>query len=1617
MTTKPTSTPANVTAAAVDISLDHPRLIRTDPASIRSFLRRYDQYSTTVLARAKQLTNESLTQEAIRPVELKFCVDAEWIESRIALGFITEAQDYASLTDEIIRAFLDKRSAESKKTISLAQLDNIVKHKLRTNMANHDAEARMEDLFTDYHTLLSRNGLVWLITDNPKVAVQHVLSAIRPQTLFDRLTADLEFAEYELRKDFSGFLKHAIKLAKAFQIVDAGPTRPAEPSDQHNGGEGGSGGGGRGRGGRGRGRSRSGRGRGGGAGGGAVGGTGGNSDGKNNDFRSGGGGNQNELPLCLWEPHRSKGIRHLLRNCTECPDDTKRALLARRAEEKARDGPASGTRSQNQIPTPSASQTSVKPPTAGRLQQPISPFTSPSCPAEVFDGPSSHSGVARCDDGSDESIASTKMAQDAVLKGIGRMSSITPVRIQVALRDSSEAASFTFSRVWTVPRLVLKLSAGQMALLNVSFLVADDETACEDLLVGLPVLRHLGVDTRTLLERRWGELHNTDCAGVDNPSRHHPAGRLGRLMVERLQDRDSPSTPSLNPDRPRADYFAHQADVDPFPDPFLLQTENPAADDEEARTAILTMLQMAITNGFPDEHWAELETLIWKHANEFRTSFSSAPARVEPLRIELTADATPVRVKLRNYSADQRAFLKKLVTDLTTHGLVYANPTSKWACAPLLVPKPGPARWRFTVDLRPVNRFTVRHQYPMPVLEHELTRLSKSKLFANFDFVQSYWQLLLHPASQASQSFITPDGVFSPTRVPHGTTNAVTHLQSSIMSTLPDTLKPDVLLWLDDCLLHSPSISHYLVSIRRFLEYCAQYNWKLHPAKCVLFTRSVRWCGRVISADGIRHDPSSLDSLLDLERPTTGGQLQMFLCAMQWLRSSIPRFQSLLAPLHQFMESVYKHVGRRTKRAVSRTTLDALGWTPSLTDAFIACQKAIVARVTLAHRDESKRLCVYTDASDSHWSGMVTQVPVHDLSKPYAQQAHDPLAFHSGRFSPTELGWSTIEKEAYAVLASVERSHWLTACPAGFDLFTDHKNLVFLFDPTALMPDISQGTLRKVLRWAVRMSLYNYTCIHIPGDANIWADLLTRWAIPLTIRRLVSIPPLPTTFKDFVWPTPASLRASQLRHAANRPDSAVLVNDLWHISANGPIWVPDDDSDLQLRLAVIAHTGAAGHRGRQATEKALAARFSWTTLSTDIRLFVRSCIHCLSTTGGETVPRPYGPAVHGTTPNALLQFDYIEMGLGSTGDKYILMLRDDHSGYSWFYPSETTSAETAAHALLDWCAAFGAPNQLMSDGPSHFKNDTLRILAKGLRSPHHFTLPYCPWSNGAIERLGKELLRVARSLLSELQQRPSEWPQLVPLFQSAINNSPSPQRDNIAPITAFTGRQPSPPISTFLQSADSQPMTITETQRERAFNLQAVIKAMDELHPLVEQSLTHQRNRMRIARQKGDLPNFREGDYVLVAREHFHEGEKLCLRWRGPRRVTSCLNDYSFQVEDLRNGELQEVHGTRLKFYTDESLDADAILSHVLASETGMPVSRLLRLIEQDNQLFVLVRWKGLENSEDTLEPLLRVYEDVPQLLVKLLRRKTTNAELRSRACAELGLEEGVCTDPQDQLS
>jgi hypothetical protein len=48
---------------------------------------------------------------------------------------------------------------------------------------------------------------------------------------------------------------------------------------------------------------------------------------------------------------------------------------------------------------------------------------------------------------------------------------------------------------------------------------------------------------------------------------------------------------------------------------------------------------------------------------------------------------------------------------------------------------------------------------------------------------------------------------------------------------------------------------------------------------------------------------------------TFGADLQPFMCALNWMRSSMPMYTVLVSHLNLFLETVYTAAGARTKKA------------------------------------------------------------------------------------------------------------------------------------------------------------------------------------------------------------------------------------------------------------------------------------------------------------------------------------------------------------------------------------------------------------------------------------------------------------------------------------------------------------------------------------------------------------------------------------------------------------------------------------------------------------------------------------------------------------------------------
>jgi hypothetical protein len=171
-----------------------------------------------------------------------------------------------------------------------------------------------------------------------------------------------------------------------------------------------------------------------------------------------------------------------------------------------------------------------------------------------------------------------------------------------------------------------------------------------------------------------------------------------------------------------------------------------------------------------------------------------------PLRVKLRDDAKPVRCKARRYGPELRAFMDSHVEQLEKAGLVYKNTRNRWCSPPLIVRKPEANAFRMTVDVRAVNAQTERMVWPMPMLEVALDLFAGASVFFSLYFFKGYWQFKLDPESQEMFSFLTDQGVCTPTRVLMGGSNSVAYCQATVQAMFDDILYRGLLIWLDDLL-------------------------------------------------------------------------------------------------------------------------------------------------------------------------------------------------------------------------------------------------------------------------------------------------------------------------------------------------------------------------------------------------------------------------------------------------------------------------------------------------------------------------------------------------------------------------------------------------------------------------------------------------------------------------------------------------------------------------------------------------------------------------------------------------------------------------------------------------
>jgi hypothetical protein len=1019
-------------------------------------------------------------------------------------------------------------------------------------------------------------------------------------------------------------------------------------------------------------------------------------------------------------------------------------------------------------------------------------------------------------------------------------------------------------------------------------------------------------------------------------------------------------------------------------------------------------LDRGVANGMSLAMRARWRAAMYRYRSFWRTQLGGdPPAQVELISIQLKPGAVPTRALPRTYKPSILEWLRTFMTTLVNLGIFYVVLTSVWASAPHIREKHGAGstgilnQARMVVDLRRVNDATTPVYSSLPCMETAMSNARHATHFAVFDLQSGFFQIGMTAETSEICTVATPFGLYRPTRMLQGMVNATAHFQAQVRAALGDLYGDICEFWVDDLYVWANGDEDLLDrSIRVWDRLCSR-GFKAAAHKAQLYSETLHWCGRYADGDGVWHDPARIQGLVDMRPPQDVGELMQFCCAVNWMRLHLPRLAAVMSPLTALLESKLAGQAKRTKGAASRIGITAPEWASCAT-AWEDTRALLMQAVKLAHpgTPDAYATCVFPDASEFHWGVAVTQVPHEDMGKPVEEMRHEPLAFLSGSFKASELHWSITDKEAWPLVVVYRRLTYLLH--GDVHLFTDHRNLAYVFAPSRDLYEVSKATSQRLARWAVMLGSFPYRIQHIAGERNVWGDLLSRWVqVPAVLRQHVLLhgeSAVGLTGPSATLPSVAAIiEAQQLALQDGSPPGVSLErgsDGLHRVLLNGSrrVWIPTTAVALQKRLLVISHCSGTGHRGVDATLATLAA-FWWTSLREDARAFVNDCLNCVDGRHGTKIPRPFGETVCATAPCEVLHFDFAHLGqseLGGVTYPYVLVLSDDFTGMVMLEACTAATSEMAARGILSWCSVFGVPKVLVSDTASHFKNEMLGHLRSLLGCDHHFSVANVSFSNGTVERMVQEMIRAFKATLLDRQRPLEEWVEYLSVVQLALNSAVR-ARLQVSPHELMFGVPPRTAVSAVLASLGegkwtTQPVELESIQRH-CIQLQAAITS---LHKRVGPVRRQHRRRGRQQQQKGVLPNFAVGDFVLCARVRKRGAtHKLAATWCGPFRITAVGTGHVFQIQHLLSGELSSAHASRLLFYADERLELTTELKdHIaLVERQGyFEIERLVAVRQHDGQLEAQVAWAGFSEAEWTWEPLSQLLEDREVFIIRQLR-------------------------------
>ena len=383
----------------------------------------------------------------------------------------------------------------------------------------------------------------------------------------------------------------------------------------------------------------------------------------------------------------------------------------------------------------------------------------------------------------------------------------------------------------------------------------------------------------------------------------------------------------------------------------------------------------------------------------------------------------------------------------------------------VLVPKPD-GSLRLCCNFCKVNKALLVNYYPLPNCQDLLNQVSRKKFYTKIDLLHGFYNFDMAEEAKWLTATIAPGHAMTWNKVPQGLATVPSWFQWAMTTVLGDLVKSCCMIYIDDLIIFGNTLEEIHENTRKVLSRLNQFDFRINIAKCQLEpSTTIDFIGHTISYDTIQSGPKSAKILENIKNPNHETKP----------KDKTDKLNTLVGILNWFSRYI-ADLPRRMKPLLDAKAGGQWNWGTPQDDAFTDLRDALSNMETLflPSGKDGSTLEIHTDASRDGWFAVLFE---NTGEGDTIEDRLHVVCMTGGIFRNSQLGWSILQKEAYAMfMAHKKFDHYIRL--SDFTLCIDNKTLCYMENSSDPM----------VMRWYLRIQQYSFQIIHIPGISNIVPD-------------------------------------------------------------------------------------------------------------------------------------------------------------------------------------------------------------------------------------------------------------------------------------------------------------------------------------------------------------------------------------------------------------------------------------------------------------------------------------------------------------------------------------------------